>query len=68
MRPFPAVLLAVQGHGDSYDSGSHRCLPVPILVGCWFQAWSIRPCQAGNCGVSTSHSSWSLPVPGGLCR
>lgn len=50
MRPFPTVFLAVQGHGDSRDSSSCHCLPVPVLMGCQLQAWCIRPCQAGDRG------------------
>lgn len=73
MRPFPTLFLAVQGLGDSHDSGSCHCHPVPILVGCQLQAWCIHPCQVGNCGdlcflqqLVSACPSWAVLVTWGF--
>ena len=61
VRPFPTVFLAVQGHGDSGDSGSCHCLPVPILAGCRLQAWCVCPCQVGDPG-GLRFPQWPVPA------
>lgn len=59
MRTFPAVFLAMQGHGDSCGSSSYPCLPVPLLTGCtsdgafspasWVTTGFSAPCSGQSC-------------------